>query len=494
MTQSVHVNGVDLCVQTYGDPGMPAILLIAGAGSSMDGWSPSFCERLAAGPRFVVRYDHRDTGQSTTDPAGAPSYTSDDLLADVAGLLDAFAIRSAHLVGISMGGALAQLLALDRPGRVATLTLVSTSPGPGPDLPAMSAGLRDFFAETPAPDWSDRAAVIDYQVAVQRAYAGAPFDEPTVRATTAHTFDRTLDPAAGDNHLLLAGGDPWRSRLDQIGVPTLVLHGDADPLFGLPHGEALAAEIPGARLLVLPGVGHEPPPPSSWDIVVPAILALTSGGWQHQADRLASGSLAAGDPTGWFERLYAGAVAGETPMPWDSDARPELVDWVRTRRPDGAGRRAVVVGCGLGANAELVAGLGFDTVAFDIAATAVQQARQRNQPSTVDYRVADLLAPPADWIGAFDLVVEVYTVQALPDPPRAQAIANVSRLVAPGGTLVVVAAATSGAPAAVESGPPWPLIRAEIDAFAAGGLAEFRVEWLDGGGAPRWRAEFHRPA
>src|SRR4051812_11295051 len=335
MTEIVHVNGVDMCVQTHGDRAMPAILLMAGMGSSMDGWDPEFCERLAAGPRFVIRYDHRDTGQSTTDPPGSPSYTGEDLVEDAVGLLDAFAIGSAHLVGISMGGALAQVLALDHPDRVATLTLMSTGPGTGSDLPSMSDGLREFFATTPARDRSDREAVIDYQVAVRRALAGRAFDEDSVRADVERVIDRTVDPAAGDNHGLVPDRGPWRHRLGELRVPTLVMHGDADPMFALPHGQALAAEIPGARLLVLPGVGHEPPPPSTWPVVVPAILALTSGGWQQQADRLASGSLAAGDPTGWFERLYASAVAGETPMPWDGDARPQLVEWVRSRGIEG---------------------------------------------------------------------------------------------------------------------------------------------------------------
>ena len=245
MTEIVHVNGVDLCVQTHGDRSGPAILLMAGLGSSMDGWDPEFCERLAAGPRFVIRYDHRDTGQSTTDPPGSPSYTGEDLVEDAVGVLDAFAIGSAHLVGISMGGALAQVLALDHPDRVATVTLMSTGPGTGSDLPSMSDGLREFFATTPAPDWSDREAVIDYQVAVRRALAGRAFDEDSVPADVERVLDRTVDPAAGDDRALVPDRGPWRHRLGELRVPTLVMHGDADPMFAVPHGEALAAEIPG---------------------------------------------------------------------------------------------------------------------------------------------------------------------------------------------------------------------------------------------------------
>jgi pimeloyl-ACP methyl ester carboxylesterase len=135
----IEVNGVDLCVDTAGDPADPAILLIAGMGSSMDWWwEEEFCQQLAAGGRFVIRYDHRDTGRSASYPAGAPGYTGADLAADAAGVLDAVGRRSAHLAGISMGGALAQQVALAHPGRVDSLMLISTSPAvprfhcPGP--------------------------------------------------------------------------------------------------------------------------------------------------------------------------------------------------------------------------------------------------------------------------------------------------------------------------------------------------------------------------
>ena len=138
----VAVNGADLCVQTFGPGDAAPLLLIAGMASSMLYWHNEFCERLAAGPGFVIRYDHRDTGRSVTTPPGRPDYSSADLLADAIGILDAFGIDRAHLVGLSMGGGLAQCAALDHAERVASLTLLSTSPiGPvgGPDLPSMSA-------------------------------------------------------------------------------------------------------------------------------------------------------------------------------------------------------------------------------------------------------------------------------------------------------------------------------------------------------------------
>jgi SAM-dependent methyltransferase len=155
----------------------------------------------------------------------------------------------------------------------------------------------------------------------------------------------------------------------------------------------------------------------------------------------------------------------------------------------------VVVGCGLGADAEYTARLGFDTTGFDISATAIRLAGQRFPHTTVDYQVADLLALPAAWRHAFGLVVEIITVQALPDPPRHQAIKNIAGLVAADGTLLVLAAAHD--PDRPESPvPPWPLRQNEIDAFATDGLTPVRVELLPAPGRPGengWRAEFHRP-
>ncbi len=200
------------------------------------------------------------------------------------------------------------------------------------------------------------------------------------------------------------------------------------------------------------------------------------------------------EATGWFEQLYTRARDGDAVVPWDRGGpNPLLVEWAPGA--DGAGRRALVVGSGLGDDAEHVAGLGFDTLAFDIAPTAVATARRRFPHSTVEYRTADLLDPPAEWRAAFDLVIESITVQSLPERLHAGAIAQVAAMVAPGGTLLVLSGARADGEHA--DGPPWPLTRAEIDAFAQDGLLPVRVEHLrDAGASPysRWRAEFARPA
>ena len=354
----------------------------------------------------------------------------------------------------------------------------------------MAPRMRAYFAGVSPPDWSDRAAVIEYLVDFHRALAAAPIDEAAVREMYVRMIGRGSDAEANvTNHDHVEHGEGWRSRLGAVRAPTLVIHGERDPLFPLEHGRALAREIPGATLLIVPDLGHEPPPRSTWDTVVPAILGLASGSWEQQADRLAAASLAAGDPTGWFEPLYAGAVAGQMPLPWDGAPRRQLVDWAG-RQARVNGKKAVIVGAGLGENAELVAGLGYDTLAFDIAPTAVTQARQRFPRSVVDYRVGDLLDLPPEWLEAFDLVVEVYTVQALPVAMRADATRAVTRLVAPGGTLLVIAVANvTGEPV---DGPPWPLRRSEVEAFAADGFAVVGDELLTDDGVPRWRMQLRR--
>jgi pimeloyl-ACP methyl ester carboxylesterase len=280
----VRANEVDLCAETFGDPGDPAILLIGGAASPMDWWDEEFCELLAGGPRLVVRYDMRDTGQSTTYEPGSPAYTGSDLVADAVSLLDALGIARAHLVGISMGGGIAQQLAVEHADRVASLTLMSTSPvgERGPDateLPPMSPRLESHFADPPPePDWSDREAVVDYIVDDMRTFAGSlPFDAPRVRALAEGIVDRALNVESTlKNHLVMDSGEPLRGRLEDVRAPTLVIHGTEDPLFPFEHAEAFAAAIPGARLLPLEGAGHEVPPRPLWNEVVAAILEHTA--------------------------------------------------------------------------------------------------------------------------------------------------------------------------------------------------------------------------
>jgi 2-polyprenyl-3-methyl-5-hydroxy-6-metoxy-1,4-benzoquinol methylase len=214
--------------------------------------------------------------------------------------------------------------------------------------------------------------------------------------------------------------------------------------------------------------------------------------WQVKAEEFARPSFERGDATGWFDRLYSAGAAGEVSMPWDRDEPHALLrDWSRRERLKGAGKSAVVVGCGLGADAEYLSSLRFETVGFDVSPTAVRIARERHPESDVDYGVADLLDLPEEWRHAFDLVVEVFTLQALPDPPRGDAIAGVNGLVKPGGTLLLVAfRATEGVDP--QQGPPFALTRATIDSLAVDGLRIATADELELEGEPRWRVEYHR--
>ena len=220
-----------------------------------------------------------------------------------------------------------------------------------------------------------------------------------------------------------------------------------------------------------------------------------SGGPRLEASRafarqLAADSIAHGDGTSWFETLYAAAERGDATMPWaDHAPHPRLVSALA----GAAGRgRAIVTGCGLGDDAEHVASLGYTTTAFDVSRTAVTAARRRFPHSAVRYKTADLLSPPPSWAGAFDLVVEVFTVQVLTGAARRTAIARTAQLVAPGGRLLVIAGARGEHDDPGQM--PWPLTRAEIESFGGDGLtAESIVDFFDyedRGPVCRWRAWF----
>ena len=276
--QMIEANGVELCTEPFGDPAHPPILLIMGTGASMLWWEEGFCQLLADGGRFVIRYDHRDTGRSVTYEPQRPGYSGADLVADAAGVLDAFGIPSAHLVGVSAGGAFAQLLALDRPDRVSSLVLISTSPAVPEEreLPPPTDELVRFVS-TAAVDWSNPESVIDYLVDYSRVLAGErrPLDEAATRRLVRHDVNRARNFAALQNHDVLAEGEASRGTLSAITAPTLVIHGTTDPMFPLAHGKALAEEIPGARLLSLEDAGHGVYR-ADWERIAGAVLEHTA--------------------------------------------------------------------------------------------------------------------------------------------------------------------------------------------------------------------------
>ena len=210
--------------------------------------------------------------------------------------------------------------------------------------------------------------------------------------------------------------------------------------------------------------------------------------------RFAAESIARGDATGWFDRFYQQAGGDWDQVPWaDREPTPHLVAWLRTFAASPVRKRCLVVGCGLGDDAEALASAGFDVTAFDISPTAIDAARQRFPRSGVDYVVADVLHAPAAWHGAFDLIFEAFTLQALPPEPRHAAIGSMAALAAPGGRVFVLCRARDASDPVGEL--PWPLTREELALFEAAGLRATSVEIVLEDGTPpvrRFRAFFDR--
>ncbi|WP_253329319.1 alpha/beta fold hydrolase [Limimaricola litoreus] len=240
------------------------MVLIMGATASMLSWPDAFCHALAEQGLYVIRFDHRDTGQSTTVPPGAARYAVEDLAEDVIGILDGYQLERAHVLGMSLGGYLAQMLALEHPDRVRSLSLVGSEPlgWEGPPLPHISQAFLQHFADLEHLNWVDREAVTDFLLTSDRLSAGSgePFDETAMRARIAQILERTDSPASMFNHATLDVRRDWTGRFRDISVPVLVLHGEEDPILPVANGQAIVDGIEGAELVVLPGVGHELPP------------------------------------------------------------------------------------------------------------------------------------------------------------------------------------------------------------------------------------------
>lgn len=266
----VRANGIDLCYETIGDPADPALLLVMGHGMQLDAWDREFCARFVAQGYFLVRFDNRDVGRSTKQTGvpdiaaarrgerGAAGYQLDDMADDAAGLLDALGLDRAHVLGASMGGMIAQLLAIRHPDRVASLCSIMSTTGDrgvGQARPEVLAAIRSGAPRT-------RAEIIESQVEMARVLAGGgfPFDEGRARARAAHAYDRCHCPAGKLRQQAAVLVAPDRTpALRELRLPTVVVHGADDPLVDVSGGVATAAAIPDAHLVVVPGLGHELP-------------------------------------------------------------------------------------------------------------------------------------------------------------------------------------------------------------------------------------------
>ncbi len=271
-----HVNGIEICYRTDGDPGQEPLLLVMGLGSQLVHWPAVLVDALVDRGFFVIRYDNRDTGLSTKfddapsadflttftaalqgDSVQVP-YLLSDMARDAVGLLDELSIPAAHVVGVSMGGMIAQTIAIEHAARVRTLTSIMSTTG-ARDVGQPTA---EAMAALMAPVPTTRAEAIESGVATRRVI-GSPdhFDEAFVRALSAEAYDRCWNPAGTARHLLaIAASGSREAGLAALDVPAAVIHGDRDPLVTPSGGERTAALIPGAELVVLEGMGHDLPP------------------------------------------------------------------------------------------------------------------------------------------------------------------------------------------------------------------------------------------
>jgi pimeloyl-ACP methyl ester carboxylesterase len=288
---NVTANGISIEYETFGDPAKPALALIMGLGAQMIFWQDDFCRQLMERGFHVVRFDNRDCGRSrhfqelgipdvgaamtaslSGEPVPSPPYTLRDMAADVVGLLDALGIERAHVVGASMGGMIAQTLAIEHPARVRSMTSIMSTTGNREVPPATPEAMTALL--TPSP--SDRAEFIDHMVKTFRIVGspGFEFDEASFRDRVGRAFDRSYDPSGVARQLVavLADGDR-RERLRSVRVPTLVIHGKNDPLVPVEGGVDTADAVPGARLLVIEGMGHDLPR-GAWPQIIDAIASF----------------------------------------------------------------------------------------------------------------------------------------------------------------------------------------------------------------------------
>ncbi|MFE0016728.1 alpha/beta fold hydrolase [Mesorhizobium sp. NPDC059054] len=264
---------IRIATQTFGEKRNPSVLLVMGAMASMLWWPDDFCQALAEKGLHVVRYDNRDTGLSTKYPPGKPTYAFGDMVDDAVAVLDGHEVGKAHVVGMSMGGMLAQMLALRYPARIASLSTISTSPV-GIDtskLPGMTAAYQAHSATGGDVDWSNRAQVIEFMIEDSRMLASTahPFDAARLRGFVSRDYDRAGGLASATNHFMLVDGTANESIRD-LSAPLLVIHGTADPIFPVEHGKALASAVPGSRLVEVSGGGHELHR-EDWPIMIDAI-------------------------------------------------------------------------------------------------------------------------------------------------------------------------------------------------------------------------------
>jgi pimeloyl-ACP methyl ester carboxylesterase len=258
---AIKANGITIEYETFGDAGSPPVLLIMGLGAQLTLWDTRFCTALANAGYYVIRYDNRDVGLSTTfeEATTSPAYTLSDMAADAAGLLDSLGIDSAHIVGASMGGMIAQTFAIEFPTRTRTLVSIMSTTGDQTVGQPKPEALAPLLA--PPPTTRDEAIEAGVKIGRIIGSTGFTFDERAVRDRAAASYDRSFNPAGTARQLAAIMAQPDRTAaLGELNAPALVIHGEADPLVTPSGGKATAAAIPGSKLKLIPGMGHDLPP------------------------------------------------------------------------------------------------------------------------------------------------------------------------------------------------------------------------------------------
>lgn len=276
--QLLKINQVEIYTESFGNPGDPAILLIMGAMSSLDWWDEEFCQRLAEEGRFVIRYDHRDLGRSTVYEPGTSHYTITDLADDAIGILDAYSIEKAHITGMSLGGMIGQILAVKNPERVRTLTIIASSVfgTEQAELPQMDQRILDYHAKSASIDWSNRESSISYLAEGWKVLSGVKsFEKERMYLLAEREYSRAKQIQSRFNYVLLGGGEDYLDRMEEINVPSVIIHGTNDPALPLEHGLALAKAIPHAEMVTLEGTGHEIHT-EDWGKIIETVIKVSS--------------------------------------------------------------------------------------------------------------------------------------------------------------------------------------------------------------------------
>ena len=259
-TKSVAVNGASLTTEQFGAATRGTILLAMGATASMLWWPTSLCEALAEGGYQVIRFDHRDTGTSTTGAPGALNYDLGELSDDLAAILDAYGVSAAHVVGMSLGGLAAQLLAVQRPERVQSLTLIAAEPlGLGYQGEGIAPEFLEHFGSMATLDWNDREAVRAFLLTIAELSAGSapPFDRASALERVDREMARTSSMQSAFNHAMIGGELAEGGTAERITAPVLILHGTEDPIISVEAAKRSAQAIADSRLVLLDGRGHE---------------------------------------------------------------------------------------------------------------------------------------------------------------------------------------------------------------------------------------------